>query len=182
LAHQQTPTATTAPTPTMTAASGFQIFVDTNDGFQLQYPVGWTRQVNNSEALFSDDAANTTFQIQVLPPSALQNATPPGNPNDPTSWVDLAMHGYALEFGGNFQQDAGPFPAATFAGSTWQTGRGLISDQTSQVRLQIQVYATIYQKKPYIIGFYGDADAFNVADMVYFQPVRESFVFLPTTP
>jgi hypothetical protein len=182
LAHQHTPTATTAPTPTMTAASGFQIFVDASDGFQLQYPVGWTRQTNSSITEFSDDSVSTTFQMQVFPPISLENASPPGDPNDPTTWVNFAMQSYALGFAGRFQQDAGPLPAATFAGATWQTGRGLISDQASQVSIQIQVYATIYQGKPYIISLYAAADAFNVADMVYFQPMRESFVFLPTTP
>ena len=187
LAHQHTPTATIAPTPTMTAnptpttQPGFQIFVDTGDGFLVQYPVGWTRQLNNSEALFSDDAVDTTFQMQVLLPSSLANASPPGNRNNPTSWVNFAMQSYALGFAGRFQQDAGPFPAATFSGTTWQTGRGLISDQMSQVSIQIQVYATVYQGKPYIISFYAAADAFNVADMVYFKPMRESFEFLPVT-
>jgi len=165
----------------MTASAGFQVFIDTSDGFLLQYPVGWTHQTNNSITEFSDDAATTTFQMQVLPPNSLANASPPGNPNDPNSWVTFAMQSYALGFAGHFQQDAGPLPAATFAGATWQTGRGLISDQTSQVSIQIQVYATVYQGKPYIISLYAASDAFNVVDMVYFKPMRESFEFLPVT-
>jgi hypothetical protein len=185
LAHQHTPTATIAPTPTMTvnptptSQPGFQIFVDTGDGFLLQYPIGWTHRLSNPGAEFSDDAVNTTFEMQVLLPSPSAAAGLSGNPNDPTSWVNFAMQSFATQYASDFQQDAGPLPAATFGGTTWQTARGLISDQVSQVRIQIQVYATIYQGKPYIISLYAAADAFNVADMVYFKPMRESFEFLP---
>lgn len=187
LAHNHTPTATIAPTPTMTVnptptvRPGFQIFVDTGDGFLLQYPVGWTHRLSNPGAEFSDDAVNTTFEMQVLLPSASAVAGLRGNPDNPTSWVNFAMQSFATQYASNFQQDAGPLPAATFAGATWQTARGLISDQMSQVSIQIQVYAAIYQGKPYIISLYAAADAFNVADMVYFQPMRTSFEFLPVT-
>jgi hypothetical protein len=92
------------------------------------------------------------------------------------------MQSFANLYAGNFQQDAGPLPAATFAGSTWQTGRGVISDQVGQVSqasIRVQVYATIYQGKPYIISLYAADGTFSVADTVYFQPMRESFEFLP---
>jgi hypothetical protein len=167
--------------PTPTVQPGFQTFVDTGDAFLLQYPVGWTHRLSNPGAEFSDDAVNTTFEMQVLLPSASAAAGLSGNPDNPTSWVDFAMQSFATQYASDFQQDAGPLPAATFAGTTWQTARGLISDQMSQVSIQIQVYATIYQGKPYIISLYAAAAAFNVADMVYFLPMRESFEFLPLT-
>jgi hypothetical protein len=118
----------------------------------------------------------------VLLPSDSAAAGLSGDPNDPASWVNFAMQSFANLYAGNFQQDAGPLPAATFAGSTWQTARGLISDQVGQVSkasIRVQVYATIYQGKPYIIGLFAADGTFNVADMVYFQPMRGSFEFLP---
>jgi hypothetical protein len=184
-AHQKIPTATTVPTATLTAIptptirSGFQIFIDTTDGFLLQYPVGWTHRLSNPGAAFTDDAVNTTFEMQVLLPSDSAAAGLSGNPNDPTSWVNFAMQSFATQYASDFQQDAGPLPAATFAGVTWQTARGLISDHVSQVSIQVQVYATIYQGKPYIISLYAAAGVFSLADKIFFHPMRESFEFLP---
>jgi hypothetical protein len=187
-ALQHPPTATTVPTatpsivPSPTLRSGFQLFIDNTDGFLLQYPTGWTHRLSNPGAEFADDAVNATFEMQVLLPSDSAAAGLSGNPNDPASWVNFAMQSFASLYAGNFQRDAGPLPAATFAGSTWQTGRGLISDQVGQVSqasIRVQVYATIYQGKPYIISLYAADGTFNVADLVYFQPMRESFEFLP---
>ena len=67
-------------------------------------------------------------------------------------------------------------------GVTWQTARGLISTQVDgviQPIIQIQVYAAVYQGKPYIIGIFAAAGVSSLADKVYFQPMRESFEFLP---
>jgi hypothetical protein len=183
-AHQKTPTATAVLTatptaiPTPTTRSGFQNFIDTTDGFLVQYPVGWTHRLSNPGAEFTDDAVNTTFEMQVLLPSDSAAAGLSGNPNDPTSWVNFAMQSFATQYARDFKQDAGPLPAATFAGATWQTARGLISDQMSQVSIQVQVYATIYQGKPYIISLYAAAGVFSLADKVYFQPMLQSFEFL----
>jgi hypothetical protein len=182
------PTATTVPTatpsivPTPTLRPGFQLFIDNTDGFLLEYPTGWTHRLSNPGAEFADDPVNATFEMQVLLPSDSAAAGLSGDPNNPASWVNFAMQSFANLYAGNFQQDAGPLPAATFAGSTWQTGRGLISDQVGQVsqaRIRVQVYATIYQGKPYIISLYAADGTFNVADTIYFQPMRESFEFLP---
>ena len=184
-AHQKVPTATTVPTATLTAIptptirTGFQIFIDTSDGFLLQYPADWTHRLSNPGAEFADDAVNTTFEMQVLLPSDSAAAGLSGDPNNPTSWVIFAMQSFATQYASDFHQDAGPLPAATFAGVTWQTARGLISDQMSQVSIQVQVYATIYRGKPYIISLYAAAGLFNLADKVFFQPMRESFEFLP---
>jgi hypothetical protein len=188
-AQQHRPTATALPTatpsivPTPTLRPGFQLFVDHTDGFLLQYPTGWTHRLSNPGAEFADDAVNATFEMQVLLPSDSAAAGLSGDPNDPASWVNFAMQSFANLYAGNFQQDAGPLPAATFAGSTWQTARGLISDQVGQVNqvsIRVQVYATIYQGKPYIISLYAADGTFNIADQVYFQPMRESFEFLPS--
>ena len=177
------PTATTRPTatpstvPTPTTRTGYVLFVDTADGFLLQYPAGWSHRLNYPGAQFSDDASNTTFEMLVLLPSDSAASGLRGNPNDPHSWVNFAMQSFATDYAGDFQEDAGPLPAATFAGSTWQTGRGLITDQVS---IRVQVYATVYQGKPYIIGLFAADATFNLADKVYFQPMRESFEFLPS--
>jgi hypothetical protein len=173
------PTATATKIPSPTAMPGFQLFVDTTDGFMLQYPVGWVQHLNNPGAEFSDDAGNPTFEMQVLLPSDSAAAGLTGDPNDPQSWVNFAMESFATQYAGQFQEDAGPLPAAQFAGATWQTARGIITDQ---VRIRVQVYATVYQGKPYIISLFASDDAFSVADTVYFQPMRLSFQFLPPTP
>jgi hypothetical protein len=187
-AHQHPPTATTAPTatpsigPSPTPRLGFQLFIDNADGFLLQYPTGWTHRLSNPGAEFADDPLNPTFEMDVLLPGDSAAAGLSGDPNDPASWVSWVMQLFVGRYAGNFQQDAGPLPAATFAGSTWQTGRGLISDQVGQVSqptIRVQVYATIYQGKPFIISLYAADGTFNVADTVYFQPMRESFEFLP---
>ena len=156
--------------------------IDNADGFLLQYPAGWTHRLSNPGADFADDAVNATFEMQVLLPSDSAAAGLSGDPNDPASWVNFAMQSFANQFAGDFQQEAGPLPAATFAGSTWQTARGLITYQEGRVSLdstQIQVYATIYQGKPYIIGLFALGGTFSIGDKLYFQPMRESFEFLP---
>ncbi len=180
-ARIQTPTATMLPTatptvlPTPTIQPGFQLFVDNADGFFVQYPVSWTHRLTNPGAEFADNA--NTFEMQVLLPSDSAASGLQGNPNDPESWVNFAMQSFASLDAGNFQQDAGPFPAATFAGTTWKTARGLITDQVS---VQVQVYATVYQGKPYIIALYAADGTFNAAEVAYFKPMRQSFEFLPS--
>ena len=184
-AQQHPPTATTVPTatpsivPSPTLRPGFQLFVDKADGFLLQYPTGWTDRLSNPGADFADDSLNATFEMLVLLPSDSAAAGLSGDPNDPASWVNFAMQSFANQFAGDFQQEAGPLPAAAFAGSTWQTARGLITYQEGQVSLdstQVQVYATIYQGKPYIISLYAADGTFNVADMVYFQQIGRAHV------
>ena len=172
------PTATVTMTPSPTAQPGFQIYSDPSEGFLVQYPRNWVPSPINPGIQFDDDATNPGFEVQVISPdpsySCSQSTT---KPNDASVWVNCELGNLAKKWQGYFQQLPGPTPSVAFGNTVWQSGVGFLG--TSSPRLRVQVYATIQNGKPYIVNVLATEDRFAFGTTEFFQPMLQSFKFLP---
>jgi hypothetical protein len=82
--------------------------------------------------------------------------------------------------GGAFVRIPGPMPSGQFAGEEWQSGEGLLGSGPTQVR--VQVFVTIHDGAPYVIGIAAADSAFDFAKQDYFGSMLTSFTFLPSNP
>ena len=173
------PTATVKPTPT--TLPGFSLYSDPNDGFGIQYPRTWVLSPLSPGIQFDDDSANPGFEVQLLVPGA---DTCPSNGATATSgatvWVNCTLSILATKFHGNFEQAPGPTADVQVGGMAWQSGVAYLGKGTSRVR--VQVYATIHQGKPYIINLLAVDSRFSFGTLEFFQPMLQSFRFLPANP
>jgi hypothetical protein len=177
---RSTATATATVFPTPTPMSGFQVYVDRSEGFLVQYPLTWTRQSNNPEVVFLDNANNTSYQVQLDLPGDATSIGLQGDPNVPSAWVNYAMNELSAQFGDGFQQLPGPTPAAIIGGEQWQSSVALLS--ISGVSVRVQVYATVHNGKPYILSLEAADERFDTGRQLYFGPMLGSFQFLPSLP
>jgi hypothetical protein len=180
-----TPTATVRPTPTVTPIPsptpmlGFQVYVDRADGFLIQYPTTWVYSLVSPGVQFDDDANNIAYEVQVLVPGDATSVGPSTTPDDASVWVTYEMSTLSKQFQGSFQQVPGPAPAATIGKQLWQSGVALIT--VGQTRIRVQVYATVYLGKPYLINLLAVDDRFDAGTIQFFTPMLQSFEFLPST-
>ncbi|HEV8193464.1 MAG TPA: hypothetical protein VGP82_18535, partial [Ktedonobacterales bacterium] len=65
----------------------------------------------------------------------------------------------------------------TIGGQAWQTGGLLVTG--SDPSICVQVYATVYNDKPYIITLSAYNDRFTAGNIEFFTPMLKSFQFLP---
>ncbi len=174
-----TPTATATATATHspTAAPGFLVYMDSSDGFLIQYPHAWTYSVNRPGIQFVDDTSNLGFVVDVIVLSDTSTAPQGTNPLDGSVWVNHVMRDYASQFQDQFQQLPGPISDAHFGGAAWQSGVALLGNGSSRVR--VQVYATVHDGRPFVLAILAADDIFTFGSSQYFQPMLASFRFLP---
>ncbi|WIG57814.1 MAG: hypothetical protein OJF49_000559 [Ktedonobacterales bacterium] len=181
---ESTPTATLAPTPTATVVPtptpmpGFQVYIDRSEEFVIQYPETWTSSPASPGIEFDDNPNTLGYIVQVLLPGDATTAGQTSDPDDATVWVRYELNTLASKWQGNYQELTGPSPAAYFGGATWQTGVALLSVNGTSVR--VQIYATVYQGKPYIINLLATQEKFATGVAIYFTPMLQSFQFLPS--
>lgn len=173
------PTATVTMTPSPTAQPGFQIYSDPSEGFLVQYPRNWVPSPVNPGIQFDDDATNPGFEVQILVPGPDTCSESSTKPNDASVWVNCELGNLARKWQGNFEQLPGPTPSVAFGNTLWQSGVGLLG--TSSPRLRVQVYATVQNGKPYIINVLANDDRFTFGTSEFFQPMLQSFKFLPAS-
>jgi hypothetical protein len=53
------------------------------------------------------------------------------------------------------------------------------STSAPQTRIRVQVYATVYNGRPYIINLFAADDRFSAGLTQFFNPMLQSFAFLP---
>ena len=174
---QPTATATIVPTPTPVVMPGFQLYQDRVEGYMIQYPATWTYTPINPGIQFVDDVNNLTYEVQVFTPGDATSIGVSGDPSNPSSWVSFAMDSLAKQWQSEFQQVPGPSPAVTIGGTLWQSGVGMISVNSTLVR--VQIYATVYNGKPYIISLWAADDIFHLGQTLYFDAMLKSFEFVP---
>ena len=181
---QTRPTATPSPSPTATLIptatpnGGFQVYRDQADGFLIQYPIGWVSSPASPGIEFADDEKAPEYIMQVLLPS--NSAVPglDGTDHDATTLVNYEMDRLASQWPqGAFSRVPGPVPTERIGGVTWQGATGLIS--SNQTRIRVQVYATLYQGKPYVINVLASDERYSLGNVEYFTTMLHSFVFLP---
>jgi hypothetical protein len=203
VARTRPPAATATPSPTATATPspspspglalmpGYAAYTDPNAQYSLQYPATWTRtQEPNLGVDFADttDPTASKYELQVYQPDPRASNVPSQSDDNTTaaSWVNFELVNFQqteIAHGFTFQRMPGPIPAATFGGQTWQTGIAFISGQNGQdLKIQVQVYATIHNGKPYVVNLLAAADAFQQGQQRFFTPMLDSFQFLPASP
>ena len=173
------PTETTVPVPT--PMSGFKVYVDQQNGFFLQYPVGWAASPLTGEVDFQDTAnSDVSFEMFVLTPDPSLLASKSTEVQTAGAWVDHVLNTESQLHGGAFIRIPGPMPSGQFAGTEWQSGEGLLGSAPNQVR--VQVFVTIHEGAPYVIGIAAADSAFDFAKQDYFESMLTSFTFLPSNP
>lgn len=177
------PTATVAPTPTIPPIDGFQYYADRINGFQIQYPVGWVVSSDSTGPQFTDNDSSLGYLVQVGVPSSLAGVGNGANANDAAAWIDFWFNGLSgkLDSSLALSRLPGPQQPVTIGGVEWQSGVAIIADPNNTVRIRVQVYATIYHDKPYLIALSTSDDRFTAGTIQFFGPMIESFQFLPPT-
>lgn len=175
-----TPTATVKPTPT--TLPGFSLYSDSSDGFGIQYPRTWVLSPLSPGIQFDDDGANPGFEVQLLVPGAdtCPSTSSTATSADATVWVNCTLSILATKFKGSFQQAPGPTADVQIGAASWQSGVAYLGSGQSRVR--VQVYATIHEGKPYIINLLAVDSRFSFGMLEFFQPMLQTFRFLPATP
>lgn len=174
-----TPTATRSPFPTPTAELGFKVYLDRSERFFMQYPLMWEAKQTNPGIQFDDDPNAPNYIVQVLQPGDATTAGPTADPNDPIVWVRYELNRLSSIYQSSFTELPGPTPAVHFGGTLWQGGVARLTDNNTNIR--VQIYATVYNGTPYIINLLATEDRFAGAVRAYFDPMLQSFTFLPPT-
>jgi hypothetical protein len=170
-------TATLSPSPT--PQTGFQVYSDTTDGFVIQYPKSWTVDSTASPVIqFSDDSNETGYVAQVATPADSTLSATNGDPTSATTWVNYELNIFAEKYPQNFILLNSGQTTRVIGGAVWQSGAGLITNNSSGIHLQ--VYATVYKGKPYLINLLSAQDRFSAGSLEFFDPMLASFAFLET--
>ena len=178
------PTITPAPTATPQPIDGFQFYRDPSNHYIIQYPVNWeVSSDNTSQGIeFCDDCTNPGYIVQVNTPSNLGDVGPPPNQSSAADWVTYALNGLASHLQSGTLTVQGPQQAIVIGGVVWQSGGATVSDSGGGVRFRVQVYATVYEGKPYILVLSTTEDRFTAGTIQFFGPMLQSFEFIPQTP
>ena len=174
-------TATATPSPSPTPQTGFLVYSDKADGFVVQYPQNWSVDSTAAPVIqFSDDSNETGYVMQVaLPsPSALPDAS--SDPASATTWVNYELNIFAQKYPQNFILLDSGSQTREIDGVMWQSGAGLITNNSSGIHLQ--VYATVYHGKPYLINLLCAQERYNAGALEYFDSMLNSFAFLNAAP
>ncbi|HEX8733391.1 MAG TPA: PsbP-related protein [Ktedonobacterales bacterium] len=171
------PTVTVSPT---VAALGFQLYTDHSDGFTIQYPNGWIASPLNPGMQFADDGNETGYALQVALPGASALVNPPQNVADPSAWAQYELNYLQSKYPQNFIPLTDGQTSREIGGVTWQGGAGLITNNSAGIR--VQVFATVYKGRPYIINLLSISDRFTAGMIEFFSPMLDSYIFItPTT-
>ncbi len=171
---------TPTPSPSPTPQAGFLVYSDTANGFLVQYPQNWLVDTSAASVIqFSDDSNETGYIMQVALPSS--SALPAGgDPANANTWVNYELNIFAQKYPQNFILLNSGATTREISGVTWQSGAGLITNNSSGIHLQ--VYATVYKGKPYLINLLSAQDRFSAGTLEFFDPMLNSFAFLNAAP
>jgi hypothetical protein len=171
---------TVTPTPSPATMPGFKLFSDTSVGFQIQYPATWAPTQNDLDVSFYDSLS--TYQMQIDYPDDPSQCAQGDVASRSACWVDYVLSQEQQLRGNQFQRLNGPIPAAIIGGQSWQSGVAEIGDAQTGTRIRYQVFATLWLGKPYIIALLATDEVFMSGDQHYFEPMLQSFQFLPSAP
>lgn len=177
------PSPTVAPTVTPAPIDGFQFYHDPSNHYIIQYPLGWVISSDNaSQGIeFCDDCENPGYIVQVNTPSDLGDVGPPSNENTAADWVTYALNGLAARLQSGTLTTLGEQKPITIGGVVWQSGGAVVRDSGAGTRFRVQVYATVYEGKPYILVLSTTEDRFTAGTIQFFGPMLQSFEFVEPT-
>lgn len=173
--------ATATPSPSPTPQTGFLVYSDKANGFLVQYPQNWSVDSSAAPVIqFSDDSNETGYVMQVALPAASALPDASSDPAKATTWVNYELNIFAQKYPQNFILLDSGVTTREISGVIWQSGEGLITNNSSGIHLQ--VYATVYQGKPYLINVLAAQDRFSAGTLAYFDPMINSFAFMNAAP
>lgn len=173
--------ATATPSPSPTPQFGYSVYSDKSDGFEVQYPQKWSVDSSAPPVIqFSDDSNETGYVMQVALPTSSALPNTDSDPALATTWVNYELNIFAQKYPQNFILLDSGVSTRVIGGVLWQSGAGLITNNSSGIRLQ--VYATVYQGKPYLINLLSAQDRFDTGALEYFDPMLSSFTFMSAAP
>jgi hypothetical protein len=129
---------------------------------------------------FADDSNETGYAMQVALPGASALANPPQDVTNPSAWVEYELSYLQSKYPQNFVRLSDGQTSRTIGGIVWQGGAGLITNNSAGIR--VQVYATVYHGRPYIINLLSASDRFSAGMIEFFSPMLNNFAFTPQTP
>jgi hypothetical protein len=175
------PMVTATPSPSPTPQTGFLVYSDKANGFLVQYPQNWSVDSSAAPVIqFSDDSNETGYVMQVALPSLSSLPDASSDPSSATTWVNYELNIFAQKYPQNFIMLNSGMTTREIGGVTWQSGAGLITNNSSGIHLQ--VYATVYQGKPYLINLLSAQDRFSAGTLEFFDPMLSSFAFMTVAP
>ena len=130
---------------------------------------------------FCDDCQNPGYIVQVNTPSNLGDVGPPPNQNSASGWVTYALNGLSSRLQSGTLTVLGEQQAITIGGAGWQSGGALVTDPSGSASFRVQVYATVYEGKPYILVLSTTEDRFTAGTIQFFGPMLQSFEFVKQT-
>ena len=151
-----------------TPGPGYLLFTDMDAGFEIEYPQHWTPTAQHPGVEFDDDAADPDYIVQVLLPTVAQD------PN--TDWVTYELEQLRTNTGAtSFTQQDG-IAGRVIGGQQWNGGAAtlLVGENT----IDVQVFATVYQGKPYVVNLAAANGSIVQAQSEYFDAMLNSFAFL----
>ncbi|HEU0028603.1 MAG TPA: hypothetical protein VFQ25_15940 [Ktedonobacterales bacterium] len=175
------PVATATPSPSPTPQTGFLVYSDKANGFVVQYPQNWSVDSTAAPVIqFSDDSNETGYVMQVALPATSALPDTNSDPASATTWVNYELNIFAQKYPQNFILLDSGSQTREIDGVIWQSGAGLITNNSSGIHLQ--VYATVYHGKPYLINLLCAQERYNAGTLEYFDPMLNSFAFLNAAP
>lgn len=175
------PQSTITPSPSPSPEIGFRLYTDKTNGFLVQYPERWSIDSSAAPVIqFSDNSTETGYVMQVALPSPASLTSSTSDPTKATTWVNYELNTFAQKYPQNFILLNSGSETRDIGGVLWQSGAGLITNNSSGIHLQ--VYATVYQGKPYLINLLCAQDRFSAGSLEYFDPMLSTFAFLNNAP
>jgi hypothetical protein len=164
------PSPTVAPTATPFAGYSWCGTACATNGFLVQYPVGWNQQQTQDQT-----------GIEFLNPTQQDEYAAFKTPGATTSTADALV---TNDLQANFASKPGYTPptgtkSTTIGGVTWVYQ--IASYQLNNQPEQIEVYATVYQGKGYIIELQAASSQFNAVNTQYYATMIGSFQFYQPT-
>lgn len=166
------PSPTVAPTPTPFAGYEWCGAQCTTNGFAVQYPQGWNAQ-----------ATSDTTGIEFLNPTSPDVYAAFKTPGATSSAADALV---ANDLQTNFATKPGytaptSTQSTTIGGVTWVYQTATFTNQTPNQPEQVNVYATVYQGKAYIIELEASTAQYSALNTQYFTTIIGSFEFTQST-
>ena len=166
------PSPTVAPTPTPFAGYEWCGTVCTTNGFAVQFPEGWNQQPTTD-----------TTGVQFLNPTTPDVYASFKAPGATSSAADALV---ASDLQTNFASKPGYTPptstqSTTIGGVTWVDQTATYTYQTPSQPEQVNVYATVFQGKGYIIELEASVAQFSAVNTQYFTTIIGSFEFTQST-
>jgi len=168
-----TPSPTPSPNPTPAPDANF-VWCDaacTNNGFTVEYPIGWNQGQTSDKT--GVQFLNPSQQDQYAAVKMPQN---PGGANA-SDLVDTELQNISKTQSGYTPPTSKL--VTTIGGETWTYAVAYF--QLNGIKERIAVYATIHAKKGYVIELQAADDQFEAINTQYFSKMIARFQFLPST-